>query len=153
MDVAQEIRKLVVSMLTDDQFLVDVVVSSKHGPRKVLVTIDGDQGITIDSCAEISRQLSKELDENGLIDENYMLEVSTPGLEQPLTLKRQYLKNIGRNLKVKLRDSVIEGKLSEVNADEIVLVQEIGNGKKKESKVVEIPFAEIEKTFVLVSFK
>ena len=69
-------------------------------------------GITIDDCANLNRELSKELDEITLsLQDSYLLEVSTPGLDQPLKLKRQYKKNIGRRLKVKLADKAVEGKL------------------------------------------
>jgi ribosome maturation factor RimP len=154
MDLTEEIKRLAVSKLTDpSQFLVDVVVSSRQGPKKVLVIVDGDNGITIDDCASISRELSATLDDSALVDENYMLEVSTPGLDHPLKLKRQYKKNIGRKLKVKLPDTIVEGTLTEVNEDTIVLSQETGSGKKKEVKIIDIQFSEIEKAFVLVSFK
>jgi ribosome maturation factor RimP len=154
MDLTEEIKRLAVSKLTDpSQFLVDVLVSSRTGPKKVLVIVDGDNGITIDDCAAISRELSAALDDSALVDENYMLEVSTPGLDHPLKLKRQYKKNIGRKLKVKLPGNIVEGTLTEVNEDTIILSQETGSGKKKEVKIIDIQFSEIEKAFVLVSFK
>jgi ribosome maturation factor RimP len=153
MDLSEEIRKLADSKLAPGQFIIDIVVSSKAGPKKVLVIIDGDQGVNIDDCAELSRQLSKALDDLGFITDNYMLEVSTPGLDQPLALKRQYIKNIGRKLKLKLHDKTVEGRLSEVNEDKVTLTHEIGFGKKMETQTLVIPFSEIEKAFVLVSFK
>jgi ribosome maturation factor RimP len=153
MDQAEEIRKLAESRLAPGQFLVDVIVSSKKGPGKVLLLVDADQGMTIDDCAEISRQLSKALDESPLLTDAYMLEVSTPGVDQPLKLKRQYVKNIGRKLRVKLADTIREGRLTEVNDERIVLAEETGEGKKKETINVEVSFAAIEKAFVLVSFK
>jgi ribosome maturation factor RimP len=154
MDLVEEIRTLAARNLSPDKFVVEALVSGKKIPKRVLITIDGDQGITIDDCADLSRKLSKEFDEQAFFgEENYMLEVSTPGVDQPLKLKRQYYKNIGRNLRVKLRESIVEGKLKEVHEDQIILVQEIGSGKKKEIKEVTIPFSEIERAFVLVSFK
>ena len=152
MDLALELRKLAEDTLAPGQFIVDVNVS-RHAPRKVLISVDADQGITIDDCAEISRQLSKTLDENGLIEDNYSLEVSTPGVEHPLKLKRQYRKNIGRKLKLKLVDKTIEGKLEDVAEEKITLTQELGQGKNKETKTIEVPFSEIDKAFVMVSFK
>jgi ribosome maturation factor RimP len=153
MDLGEEIRRMAEPQLADGQFIVDIIVSDRKGPKKVLVILDGDNGVSIDDCAEMSRHLSKLLDESTLIDENYMLEVSTPGLDQPLKLKRQYQKNIGRGLKVKLHERVLEGTLTAVVDDKIILVQETGSGKKKETKTIEVPFSEIEKAFVLVSFK
>ena len=154
MEIAEEIKKIAEEKLTEpSQFIVDVIVSSRTGPQKVMVIVDGDYGVNIDDCASLSRQLSKTLDESPLLNESYMLEVSTPGLDQPLKLQRQYKKNIGRKLRVKLQDKTVEGKLQEVNEDKIVVEQEIGVGKKKEIIPIEIQFSEIDKSFVLVSFK
>lgn len=155
MDIAEEIKRMAEEKLVDpSQFIVDIVVSARSGPKKVLVIVDGDAGIGIDDCAALSREVSKALDETGLLgEESYMLEVSTPGLDHPLKLKRQYRKNIGRKLKVKLPDRTVEGKLEAVTEETITLSQETGSGKKKETKNVDIHFSEIEKAFVLVSFK
>jgi ribosome maturation factor RimP len=154
MDQVEEIRKLVIENLSSDKFVVDVLISGKKLPKRVMIIIDGDQGVTIDDCAELSRKLSKEFDDRAYFGEdNYLLEVSTPGLDHPLKLKRQYFKNTGRNVKVVRKENTTEGKLKEVTDEKIILVQETGTGKKKETKEIEIPFSEIEKTFVLVSFK
>lgn len=154
MDHVDEIRQLATENLSPDKFIVDVLVSGKKLPRRIMVIIDGDHGVTIDDCAELSRILSKIFDERGYFDDdNYLLEVSTPGLDHPLKLKRQYFKNTGRNLRVVLREGTREGKLKEVTEEKITLVQETGTGKKKEIKEIDIPFSEINKTFVTVSFK
>lgn len=151
MELVEEIKQLARQALNDEsRFIVDVVISSRKSPRKVLVIMDGDNGVTIDDCADLSTALSKALDEKQLIEDNYFLEVSTPGLDQPLKLHRQYKKNIGRNLKVKLHEGVKEGQLAGVFEDGIELVQKTG---KKETNTVKIPFSEIEKAFVTVSFK
>lgn len=142
------------SLLKDESyFVVDVVASFKGNPGKLLITVDGDKGIGIDDCADLSRELSKTLDETNLIEGAFMLEVSTPGLDQPLKSKRQYVKNIGRNVRVRQADKTEEGKLTEVTDTGIQLMQTLGSGKKKEEKTVEIPFDKIDKTIVLVSFK
>lgn len=153
MDLREEIKKLAESKLAQGQFIVDVVASSRVGPKKITVIVDADHRINIDDCAELSRELSKMLDEAGWIDDNYLLEVTTPGVDHPLKLKRQYPKNIGRAIKLKLHDKVVEGKLTEVMDDSVTIVRESGTGKNKETENLVIPFAEIEKAFVLVSFK
>src|SRR5277367_6841240 len=136
MDLKEKIKELAETALANPaHFLVEVVVS-KHKPWKFTVIVDGDQGITIDGCAALSRTLNESLESE--ISDPYTLEVSTPGLDHPLKLKRQYIKNIGRGLKV---------------VKKIVIEAEIGRGKKIEMKSIEIPFTEIEKTFVTVSFK
>jgi ribosome maturation factor RimP len=155
MDVVEEIRKIAIAKLaSESHFVVDIIVSTKKGPKKVLIILDGDQGITIDDCANLSRELSKIFDElPWMKDESYMLEVSTPGLDQPLASVRQYKKNVGRGLKVKLHDKIIEGKLTAVADEKITLEQETGTGKKKVTSTLEVPFSDIEKAFVLISFK
>jgi ribosome maturation factor RimP len=154
MELAEHLKKLAEKHLKNDrQFVVDVVANNRKKPFKLIVIIDGDQGITIDDCADISRALSDEMDKTNLVDDRYMLEVSTPGLDHPLKLKRQYVKNVGRNVRVKMKADTLEGLLKAVTETEITLEQQLGKGKKKEVKEITIPFAEIDKTFVLVSFK
>jgi ribosome maturation factor RimP len=153
-DLTGKIKELAEAQLTDaSHFVVDVIASFKNNPKKLLVILDGDKGITIDDCAEVSRKLSDELDKSNLVDGAFLLEVSTPGLDQPLKNRRQYVKNVGRNIKVKTKIGAVEGKLSNVLEDAIEVIQETGTGKKKVEKAVEIAFSDIERTFVLVSFK
>ena len=153
MDVGQKIRELAEIHLTQSShFIVDVIVS-KHKPMKITIALDGDKGVTIEDCAHLSRELSDELEKINLIEEAYNLEVGTPGVEQPLKLKRQYYKNIGREVKVYLTDkSIVRGKLVAASEEKIEVL-ESGEGKKKIVDSSQIPFSEIEKTIVTVSFK
>ncbi|UYN86979.1 MAG: ribosome maturation factor RimP [Cyclobacteriaceae bacterium] len=154
MDLVERIKELAAVHLKDEsQFLVEVVASLKKKPFKLIVIVDGDNGVTIDDCAELSRALSAALDEENLFNDPYMLEVSTPGLDHPLKLTRQYQKNVGRTVKVKTKTLVLQGKLVAVTPQEITVEVTSGTGKKKEVKEVTIPFSDIEKTFVMVSFK
>ena len=152
MEVAEEIRKIAEGKLIDpSHFIVDVFVSSKRKPQKVTVIIDGDDGVSIDHCADLSREVSKALDDSNMVIDSYVLEVTTPGLDQPLKLQRQYKKNIGRKMRIKISDKVVEGKLVAVSDNGITVEQ--GDGKKIEKAVVELKFSEIDKSIVLVSFK
>ena len=152
MDAAEEIRKIAEGKLKDSsQFIVDVIVSSKRKPQKVTVVVDGDAGISIDDCADISREVAKVLDDSLVLTDSYVLEVTTPGLDQPLKLHRQYKKNIGRRMRIKVSDKVVEGKLVGVSDSGVTIEQ--GDGKKIEKSVVELKFSEIDKSIVLVSFK
>ena len=150
----QHIKLLVDQSLVDEAlFLIDLVVNFKSSPIKVTVVLDGDKGVSVDDCALVSRNLAKLLDDEGII-ENYSLEVTTPGVDQPLKLKRQYFKNVGRFIKVQLKDKRIErGKLVEVADDLIYIEQEVKEGKKKELKKIPIAFQELERVLVEVSFK
>jgi ribosome maturation factor RimP len=163
MDIKAKIAELAEgSLLSGDQFLVDVIVSSRNF-SKITVIIDGDHGITIDDCGKISRALSEKLDELNLDTgtASYVLEVSTPGLDHPLKLRRQFEKNIGRNVKVHRKDkSIVLGKLTAClptgtasTAETIVLKEEIKEGKTITEKEWLIPFDDVERTFVMVSFK
>jgi ribosome maturation factor RimP len=154
MNLEQEIRQLAEGSLKDaSQFIVDVVLSSRKGPKKLLVVVDGDQGISIDDCAEISRVLSEKLDAIPGLDDKYMLEVSTPGLDQPLKMERQYRKNVGRTLKVKTNTKTVTGLLTTVTAEGISLEEAKGTGKKKELVKHSLGWMEIEKALVQISFK
>jgi ribosome maturation factor RimP len=152
MDLKEKIKDSAERSLTNPtHFLVEVEVS-KHKPWKFTVIVDGDSGITIDDCAAVSRLLNESLETE--ISDPYTLEVSTPGLDHPLKLKRQYKKNIGRGMKVVKKDkSILNGVLRQSEEEKIVIETETGQGKKVELKIIEIPFTEIEKAFVTVSFK
>jgi ribosome maturation factor RimP len=152
MDLKEKIKELTQASLTNPaHFLVDVIVS-KHKPMKFTVVLDGDSGITIDDCANVSRAINNSLE--SLIEDQYFLEVTTPGLDHPLKLKRQFEKNKGRKLKVHRKDkSIVLGALQQVEEEKILIEAEVKEGKKIETKAMEIPFADIEKAFVTVSFK
>ena len=154
MDIKANLTALAEASLSNPNlFLVEVVVSSRN-LEKISVIIDGDAGVTIDDCTRISREMSAKLDEMNFGADRYVFEVSTPGLDHPLKLKRQFQKNVGRNLKVHRKDKSIEqGKLDKVDAEHIGLKQETKEGKSIIEKEVMIPFVDIERAFVMVSFK
>ncbi|MCB0397812.1 MAG: ribosome assembly cofactor RimP [Flavobacteriales bacterium] len=111
--------------------LFTVLVDVKDGNR-IKVLVDGDEGITIDQCVEINRFLLKRFDRD---QEDYALEVSSPGLGEPLRLERQYRKNIGRALEVQLKNGeAVRGTLSAVTPETLTLQKEIKKGNKKKSK-------------------
>lgn len=152
MDLREKIKELAEKSLVNPAHFLVEVVASKHKPWKFTVIVDGDSGITIDDCAALSRALNDSLEVE--ISDPYTLEVSTPGLDHPLKLNRQYQKNIGRGMKVVRKDkSVVNGVLKQTEEGKIFVEIEIRQGKKTELKIIEIPFTEIEKAFVTVSFK
>ncbi len=138
-------------------FVVDVQIKGIKAIPKVIVTLDGDQGIGIDACADISRKLDKQLEEENLFPKAYVLEVSSPGIDQPLKLVRQYPQHIGRQLRIQLRDGSIKtGKLDVVTPDQIVIQEEVphkANKKRKEIIPALIAVSDIDQAIVLVSFK
>ncbi|WP_235942082.1 ribosome maturation factor RimP [Pontibacter fetidus] len=153
---ANTIREMAEASLPDsDLFLVDVTVSDSPVRPKVTVLADGEQGITIDQCATISRRISKKIEEKYGEELSYTIEVSSPGVDYPLTQPKQFTRNIGRNLKLKLQDGTEKtGKLEEVTETGINLTEEIKQkGKKATYEPVQIPFGEIVKANVVISFK
>ena len=138
-------------------FVVDVQIKGIKAIPKVIVTVDSDQGIGIDACADISRKLDKQLEEENLFPKAYVLEVSSPGIDQPLKLVRQYPQHIGRQLRIQLRDGSIKtGKLDSVQPDQVVIQEEVpnkANKKRKEIIPATIAVSDIDQAFVLVSFK
>jgi len=152
----QTIEELVLKHLPDDShFLVEVKMEEKAGKTRLLILIDADQGVTIDSCAMVSRAVSEELEANEIIDQAYLLEVSSPGLDYPLSSVRQYQKNIGREMKILLESGAeLSGKLLEVLEDSLkLLVKKKEKGKKATEEELLLPIKEIKKSIVQVSFK
>jgi len=156
MNIENRVTELVEEKIAEierpDLFLVDVKM---HANGKLIILVDGDNGIGIADCAAISRYVGFKLEEESVIEEAYNLEVSSPGLETPLTSVRQYTKNIGRDLAIKMVDGVKrEGKLTALAEDAIVIEEQIKQ-KGKKAEVIEsvIPIDKITETKVLISFK
>ena len=118
------------------------------------IYIDGDQGITIDQCIKFNRALYKKIEEAALYPEgDFSLEVSSPGVDEPLQNIRQYKKNIGRKVEVTLLDEhKLEGILKEVETDTISIEETKGKGKKAVTEVTALPFKDIKTTIVQIQF-
>lgn len=155
MNLEDKIKEIANKHLAEEShFVVDVNISTRKGPSKVLVLLDGDEGVNIDDCADLSRAISAELEENETMESAYTLEVSSPGVDYPLTLGRQFQKNIGRQVKVTQEDGKdIKGELKAYSDKSVTLEKEKGKGKKKEIEEIEIPLQDIKKTIVQISFK
>ena len=134
-----------------DHFLVDIRIKPTNN---IKVFIDGDKGVGIDDLVKYNRSLYKQLDEEGMFpDGDFSLEVSSAGLDEPLKLYRQYLKNIGRYVQVTMQDgSVKEGKLLSVSENEILIEETQGKGKKAEITHHTIQFNDIKTTKILIKF-
>ena len=140
-------------ILDPSLFLVDTIISGEATAPVITIIIDGDNGVNIKKCVDLSRGLKDFLNTSDNMPENFSLTVSSPGLDHPLKLIRQYKKNIGRNIKVMLTENEpLEGILSGVTENNIKLLI-VKSSKSKESETLTIPFKEIKKTMVMVSFK
>jgi ribosome maturation factor RimP len=136
-----------------DIFLVEVKVS----PAKVIVLIDKPAGITISECIELTRHLHEVLETSGIF-EKHELEVSSPGMEEPLKVLKQYQKRVGREVRVLKTDGIVKTGILKSAGDEGVELEEKIQKKIDKKKVVQInnlqiPFSEIKETKVIFTFK
>ncbi len=149
----QRIEALIEGLIaeTKEIFLVSVKIKPTNN---IKVFLDADNGLSIEKCTKINRAMYRVMEEEGWYpDGNFSLEVSSPGVDEPLKLLRQYKKNIGRKVEVTLADDVkTEGKL--VGAAEETIEVEITEGKNKKAitTVKAVAFADIKQVKVLISF-
>jgi len=151
--VLNTIEKLVNEVLSQEKeyFLVEVKIKPTNN---IKVYVDGDNGISIEKCVQFNRSLYKKISAADLFPAgDFSLEVSSPGVDKPLRSKRQYLKNMGRNVQVLFNDgSEKTGKLTEVTDADIIIEESVGKGKKAEVQQVVIPFSNIKTTTVQIQF-
>ena len=151
-DLKSYIEKQLPDLLESaEHFVVEVRVAAGK-PERITIILDGDKGVSIDDCSKLSRKLGRQLEESSDFLGPYVLDVSSPGLDTPLQLERQYTKSLGRTVKVKHGDLVTIGELLIVSENHLTL-KVSDDKKKKETKEVNIPRDEIKSTKVQVSFK
>lgn len=134
-------------------FLIDLTITETN---KIIVTLDGDNGVQLQDCIDISRAIEQNLDRE---EQDFSLEVASVGVGSPLKMIRQYKKNVGRMLIVKLQDATtIEAKLEAASDEAIILSWEarepkkIGKGKETVQKRREITYNEIKEAIVTIIF-
>jgi len=133
-------------------FLIDLTITDSF---KIIVTLDGDKGVALQDCIDISRSIENNLDRE---EQDFSLEVASVGVGSPLKMVRQYKKNVGRTLIVKLATETIEAELVEANDNFIILSwkarepKKVGKGKETVQKRQEIPYTEIKEAIVTVTF-
>ncbi|APU98259.1 MULTISPECIES: ribosome assembly cofactor RimP [Sphingobacterium] len=151
--IEKRVIELIAEKIADREDLF--IVSVKMRPNKILeILLDGDNGVNIDDCAQVSRHVGFHLEEENVIDDAYRLEVSSPGIDANFVNIRQYQKNIGRTVQVKLNDNTkVEGTLLTVDEMKINVLQKIKEkGKKAQEVEKELPFDQIKATKVVISF-
>lgn len=128
--IEEKIREIVASTLPES-FIVDIKFKPVRGANLV-IRIDTDKGINLDECKSVSRAVGKWLDETDPFDFEYNLEVTSPGIGEPLVLPRQYIKDIGRRLRVIAGDgSVHEGTLTQADDSKFTIEKDPPKKKKK----------------------
>ncbi len=148
-----QLTTMVTDLLVDEPtlFLVELKVNVTND---IKVFLDGDQGISIDKCVRINRAMYKQIEELGIFpNNNFGMEVSSPGVDAPLKLHRQFVKNIGKKVEVTFLDGKKqEGELKAVNETAITIQYTEGKGKKAVIKTDEIAFVQINTVVVLIVF-
>jgi ribosome maturation factor RimP len=133
-------------------FLIDLSVNDSN---KISVTLDGDNGVTLQDCIDVSRAIEHNLDRE---EQDFSLEVASAGATSPMKNRRQFTKNIGRIVKVKTANGETEAPLTEANDEFIVLEwtarepKQIGKGKETVQKRAEIRYEDIKEAVVVIKF-
>lgn len=147
----EDIVKICTPLLKESEFLVEVSINRSND---IIVYVDDYNGISIENCQRISRGIEDSLNRD---EEDYSLEVSSPGLSNPFKIREQYLKNINSDIETVLIDGEkFIGKLVKVNDESIIIEQEmtkkIENKKQKVKEEIVIKFNDIKSTRRVISF-
>ena len=149
----QAIEQKVMALIDPDpeNFLVEVKVRPGNN---IKIFVDADRGMSIDKLAHYNRSLYRQIEESGLFPNNdFSLEISSPGLDEPLKLRRQYLKNIGRYVEIVLKSGIkTEGKLLSATDEEVVIEEEKGTKKKKEIIQHSLSYDDIKTTKIQIKW-
>jgi len=133
-----------------DCFLVDIRVSSTN---EITVLFDKQEGVSIKECLFVSRYIEENLDRD---NEDYQLTVCSPGIDREFIVKEQYIKNIGREVKIKTDEGdVIKGKLKSYSNRNVMIERSKKQKKKKELLIekITIPTDKIKETKLIIKFK
>lgn len=154
-----EFRNRIEQLLNDflqqreDLFLIDLKISAGDD---ITVILDGDNGVSLQDCLDASRAIEFNMDRD---EHDFSLQVMSAGLSEPLSMPRQYRKNIGRTLKVMLNDGKeTEGEIAAADEEKVTLLlkyrkpKEVGKGKIDVVEEKEIPYSEIKKALITVKF-
>jgi ribosome maturation factor RimP len=154
MTFREQVKQLLEEGLAEfpDLFLIDLKIDDAN---KILVTLDGDNGVQLQDCINISRAIEHNLDREEV---DFGLEVASAGVSLPLKLVRQYKKNIGRTLKIKTTSQTIEAKLTAVSDENITVEwssrepKKIGKGKETVHHNENIAYGDITEAVVTITF-
>ncbi|MBT8386801.1 MAG: hypothetical protein KJO12_05265 [Ignavibacteria bacterium] len=128
-------------------FLLEVLFRGTDSNRVIEIFIDGEDNLSADDCGKISREINEVIEKNELLDSNYRLDVSTPGVDRPLEYLKQYKKHINRKFELKYKSGEnkksITAKLVKIEEDNLYFYSD---------REQVIKFEDIIKAKVLVSF-
>lgn len=155
MMIVEDIHQLLINKLEEESFRDCFLVAIELNGKNLSVFLDSDTAITFERCKAISRFLESHLDETKWLGEDYILEVSSAGLNRPLSHARQFIKNVGRGLNVILNDgSKLTGIIKSANSDQFELewTEERRENKKKikDLKIQIIEYKNIKEAKILI---
>lgn len=150
----EKVEKLTEAALEENEslFLISLDINQSN---HIKVVIDGDQGVSVNDCIAVSRAIEHNLDRD---EEDFSLEVTSAGVSEPLTMPRQFKKNIGRKLKVKTKDDKFEGDLLDANDESFKITwkarepKPVGKGKRTVQKEESFSYSDIEEAKVKITF-
>ena len=150
----KEVEKLLNEALAEKPhlFLIDLSIT---GANQIRVIIDGDNGVSVQDCMDVSSAIEHNLDRE---EQDFSLEVLSAGVSEPLTMVRQYKKNVGRSLQLTTENDTIEGELTEVTEDAVTLKwkarepKPVGKGKVTVKKEATVPYNDIVEAKVMIKF-
>ena len=150
LNLEEQLRTIASSIVEKNgAYIVDLHVRGERASKVVELFIDTDTGVSIEICSAISREFSALLDEQDVIPGRYRLDVSSPGLDRPLKGLRQYVRNIGKSVTIKIKsdngEQIIEGILHEVHEHSVMLA---GKGN-----ITEVTLDSIIETVIVPKFK
>ncbi len=155
MNLVEELEETINEELQNSSYFL--VASAVNGDGSLIrFMLDGDEGIPIEECSRISRLLSRKIDEEELGDKPFRMEVSSPGVDLPLTNPRQFTKHIGRKVNVlTVSDKEFKGNLLSSNLEmiEVNKYLETKKGKPIKTEKITMEMADIKEIKVLISFK
>ena len=150
MSLQDSLTELLTPAVENAGFFLEQVLISKPGNHQILTcVIDGPKPLNLDEVTVVSRIISELLDETELIDGAFTLEVTSPGVDRPLTQRRHWEKNVSRLIKMQMHDgSLLTGRLTELREEDATFVENI----KGRMKTHTISLADIKKAQVEVEF-
>ena len=150
----EKVEGIITGVISNNEslFLISCNISPDYN---IKVVLDGDQGVNLQDCIEVSRAIDSQLDREEI---DFSLEVTSAGATSPLSIPRQYKKNIGRKLRVITPDENLEGNLTAATSDTITLEwksrepKPVGKGKVTIQNKKDIPISEIKEAKVVLKF-
>ncbi|MEV8454251.1 ribosome maturation factor RimP [Streptomyces sp. NPDC052095] len=150
---SERLRGLLEPLVSAEGLDLEEIDLSRAGRRRVLrIVVDSEQGVELDACADLSRAISEKLDETDAMGEDeYVLEVSSPGADRPLTEHRHYVRATGRLAKLQLREGGdLVARILAVDEEGLDLEVPGVKGRKPTSR--RVAFDEIAKARVEIEF-